>query len=136
MEFTSVPLATGERLYSRWDFREVMTSGIAVARPDLSHADGISEVRRIAAMAETYALWVALWGAGAVRRYHPDGHLLHILAFPAPHPTSVCLPPDDNRLFVTTARYGVTNPTATSGAVLGFPVPVGGTAGRSWRGRP
>ncbi|MFE2214370.1 SMP-30/gluconolactonase/LRE family protein [Streptomyces canus] len=80
-------------------------------------------------------LWVALWGAGAVRRHHPDGHLLHTLAVPAPHPTSVCLPPDDNRLFVTTARYGVTNPTATSGAVLGFPVPVGGTAGCSWRGR-
>ncbi|MET9791054.1 SMP-30/gluconolactonase/LRE family protein [Streptomyces canus] len=80
-------------------------------------------------------LWVALWGAGAVRRHHPDGRLLHTLAVPAPHPTSVCLPPDDNRLFVTTARYGVTNPAATSGAVLGFPVPVGGTAGCSWRGR-
>ncbi|WP_371563982.1 SMP-30/gluconolactonase/LRE family protein [Streptomyces canus] len=39
-------------------------------------------------------LWVALWGAGAVRRYHPDGHLLHTLTVTAPHPTSVCLPPD------------------------------------------
>ncbi|MDH6438208.1 hypothetical protein M2158_006749 [Streptomyces sp. SAI-144] len=38
-------------------------------------------------------LWVALWGAGAVRRYHPDGRLLHTLTVPAPHPTSVCLPP-------------------------------------------
>ncbi|MDL5199822.1 galactonate dehydratase [Streptomyces sp. ALI-76-A] len=51
VESTSIPLVTGERLYSRWDFREVMTSGIAVAQPDLSHAGGISEVRRIAAMA-------------------------------------------------------------------------------------
>ncbi|BBC31114.1 hypothetical protein SGFS_024080 [Streptomyces graminofaciens] len=49
----------GERLYSRWDFREVMTSGIAVAQPDLSHAGGISEVRRIAAMAETYDVAMA-----------------------------------------------------------------------------
>lgn len=49
---TSVPLATGERLYSRWDFRRVLDSGIAVAQPDCSHAGGISEVRRIAAMAE------------------------------------------------------------------------------------
>jgi galactonate dehydratase len=49
---TSVPLATGERLYSRWDFREVLRSGVAVIQPDLSHAGGISEVRRIAAMAE------------------------------------------------------------------------------------
>ena len=79
-------------------------------------------------------LWVALWGAGAVRRYHPDGRLLHTLTVPAPHPTSVCLPPDGNRLFVTTARYGVKHPTATSGAVLSFPSPVSGTAACSWRG--
>ncbi|MFI1354405.1 SMP-30/gluconolactonase/LRE family protein [Streptomyces sp. NPDC020898] len=78
-------------------------------------------------------LWVAMWGAGAVRRYHPDGHLLHTLTVPAPHPTSVCLHPGDNRLYVTTARYGVTNPTAASGAVLSVPVPVVGTAACSWR---
>ncbi|MGY0064373.1 galactonate dehydratase [Streptomyces sp. LZ34] len=59
VESTSVPLATGERLYSRWDFREVLTSGIAVAQPDLSHAGGISEVRRIAAMAEAYDVAMA-----------------------------------------------------------------------------
>ncbi|MFJ9245122.1 SMP-30/gluconolactonase/LRE family protein [Streptomyces sp. NPDC101776] len=79
-------------------------------------------------------LWVAIWGAGGVRRYHPDGHLLHTVTVPAPHPTSVCLHPSDNRLFVTTARYGVENPTETSGAVLGFPVSVRGTAACSWRG--
>ncbi|ULR48032.1 SMP-30/gluconolactonase/LRE family protein [Streptomyces deccanensis] len=80
-------------------------------------------------------LWVALWGAGAVRRYHPDGRLLDTLTVPAPHPTSVCLlPGDTDRLFVTTARYGVTNPTSASGAVLSVPVPVGGTAACSWRG--
>lgn len=56
---TSVPLATGERLYSRWDFREVLTSGIAVIQPDLSHAGGISEVRRIASMAEVYDVTLA-----------------------------------------------------------------------------
>ncbi|WEH13347.1 SMP-30/gluconolactonase/LRE family protein [Streptomyces sp. VNUA24] len=78
-------------------------------------------------------LWVALWGAGTVRRYHPDGRPLRTLTVPAPHPTSVCLPPDGGRLFVTTARYGVTNPTAASGAVLGLPVTVGGTAACSWR---
>ncbi|WP_327745437.1 galactonate dehydratase [Streptomyces europaeiscabiei] len=59
VEFTNIPLATGERLYSRWDFREVLASGIAVAQPDLSHAGGISEVRRIAAMAETYDVTMA-----------------------------------------------------------------------------
>ncbi|WP_105974263.1 galactonate dehydratase [Streptomyces geranii] len=59
VESTSIPLATGERLYSRWDFREVLASGIAVAQPDLSHAGGISEVRRISAMAETYDVTMA-----------------------------------------------------------------------------
>ncbi|HEU5484148.1 MAG TPA: galactonate dehydratase [Microlunatus sp.] len=56
---TSIPIATGERLYSRWDFRDVLGSGIAVAQPDLSHAGGISEVRRIASMAEAYGVSVA-----------------------------------------------------------------------------
>ncbi|MEU0249030.1 hypothetical protein ABZ192_32845 [Streptomyces sp. NPDC006235] len=60
--------------------------------------------------------------------------MLHTLAVPAPHPTSVCLHPDDNGLLVTTARYGVKNPDATSGAVLSVPVPVKGTAACSWRG--
>ena len=56
---TTVPLATGERLYSRWDFRDVLPTGIAVAQPDVSHAGGISEVRRIAALAETYDVFLA-----------------------------------------------------------------------------
>ncbi|WP_031470493.1 galactonate dehydratase [Sciscionella sediminilitoris] len=56
---TTVPIATGERLYSRWDFREVLGSGMAVAQPDLSHAGGISEVRRIAAMAEAHGVALA-----------------------------------------------------------------------------
>ncbi|GAA2147743.1 galactonate dehydratase [Glycomyces algeriensis] len=56
---TSIPLATGERLYSRWDYRDVLSTGIAVAQPDLSHAGGISEVRRIAAMAEAYDVALA-----------------------------------------------------------------------------
>lgn len=56
---SSVPIATGERLYSRWDFKHVIQSGIAVAQPDPSHAGGISETRRIAAMAETYDVLLA-----------------------------------------------------------------------------
>jgi galactonate dehydratase len=58
-ESTTVPLATGERLYSRGDFRDVLTTGIAVAQPDVSHAGGISELRRIAAMAEAYDVSLA-----------------------------------------------------------------------------
>ncbi|ETK37008.1 galactonate dehydratase [Microbispora sp. ATCC PTA-5024] len=51
---SSVPIATGERLYSRWDFRQVLEAGVAVVQPDLSHACGISETRRIAALAEVW----------------------------------------------------------------------------------
>lgn len=54
-----VPLATGERLYSRTDFLPVLTAGIAVAQPDLSHAGGISEVHRIASLADTYGAQLA-----------------------------------------------------------------------------
>jgi galactonate dehydratase len=54
VESTPIPIATGERLYSRRDFADALAAGIAVAQPDLSHAGGISEVRRIAAAAETH----------------------------------------------------------------------------------
>lgn len=59
VQSTSVPLATGERLFSRWDFRDVLSTGIAVAQPDLSHAGGISETRRIGAMAEAWDVALA-----------------------------------------------------------------------------
>jgi galactonate dehydratase len=56
---TSIPIATGERLYNRQEFLPVLEAGIAVAQPDLSHAGGISEVRRIAAMAEAWDVQLA-----------------------------------------------------------------------------
>ena len=56
---TSIPIATGERLYSRWDFRPAFAAGIAVAQPDLSHAGGVSECRRIASMAEAFGVAMA-----------------------------------------------------------------------------
>ncbi len=49
----------GERLYSRWDFRPAFAAGIAVAQPDLSHAGGVSECRRIASMAEAFGVAMA-----------------------------------------------------------------------------
>jgi galactonate dehydratase len=57
---SSTPIALGERLYSRWDFKRVITSGVVdVIQPDLSHAGGITEVRKIAAMAEAYDVALA-----------------------------------------------------------------------------
>lgn len=52
---TNVPIATGERLFTRWGFRDVLETGAAaVLQPDLAHCGGISEGRKIAALAETY----------------------------------------------------------------------------------
>ncbi|TQM44805.1 galactonate dehydratase [Pseudonocardia cypriaca] len=59
VQATTIPVATGERLYSRWDFRPAFEAGISVAQPDVSHAGGISETRRIAAMAETHDVLLA-----------------------------------------------------------------------------
>lgn len=56
---TDVPIAFGERLYSRGEFLAPLLAGIAVAQPDLSHAGGITEVRRIAALAETFDVLLA-----------------------------------------------------------------------------
>ena len=57
---TSTPIALGERLYSRWDFKPFLASGVVdIIQPDLSHAGGLSECRRIAAMAESYDVAVA-----------------------------------------------------------------------------
>ncbi len=54
------PIATGERLLSRWEFRQVLEKqAAAYLQPDCSHAGGISEVRRIAAMAEAYYVHLA-----------------------------------------------------------------------------
>jgi len=59
-QYTSTPVAAGERLYSRWDFKSLFAQGaIDIAQPDLSHAGGISEVRRIASMAEAYDIALA-----------------------------------------------------------------------------
>jgi len=52
---TSIPIATGERLFTKWGFREVLEKQAAtILQPDLSHAGGIMECKKIAAMAETY----------------------------------------------------------------------------------
>ena len=56
---TVVPIATGERLYSRTDVLPALEAGVAVLQPDVSHAGGISETRRIAVLAETFGVLLA-----------------------------------------------------------------------------
>lgn len=56
---TTTPVSTGERLFSRPEFLPVLQAGIAVAQPDLSHAGGITEVRKIAALADVFDVSLA-----------------------------------------------------------------------------
>ncbi|MEC8807834.1 MAG: galactonate dehydratase [Pseudomonadota bacterium] len=57
---THIPIATGERLYSRFDYKQLFTLGAAdIIQPDLSHAGGITECKKIAAMAESWDLALA-----------------------------------------------------------------------------
>jgi galactonate dehydratase len=58
---TSTPIALGERLYSRWDFKRFFQAGVVdIIQPDVSHAGGITETHKIASMAEAYDTAVAL----------------------------------------------------------------------------
>jgi len=58
---TATPIALGERLYSRWDFKTILNDGLVdIIQPDPSHAGGITETRKIAAMAESYDVGLAL----------------------------------------------------------------------------
>ncbi|WP_060207351.1 galactonate dehydratase [Sporosarcina koreensis] len=57
---TSIPIATGERMFSRWDFKNILQDGyVDIVQPDLSHAGGITEVKKIASMAEAYDVALA-----------------------------------------------------------------------------
>ncbi len=59
-QHTSIPLAAGERMYSRFEFKRVFAAGgLAIAQPDLSHAGGITECLKIAGMAEAYDIGLA-----------------------------------------------------------------------------
>lgn len=55
-----IPVATGEQLYTRWDFRELLESNsIGIIQPDICHAGGMTELKKIASMAATYYVTLA-----------------------------------------------------------------------------
>ena len=57
---THLPIATGERIFTKWGFREILEKGAAsIIQPDLCHAGGITEGRLIAGMAEAYYVPIA-----------------------------------------------------------------------------
>lgn len=56
----AVPIATGERMYSRWQFKDLLMDGyVDIIQPDLSHAGGITECKKIFSMAEAFDVAVA-----------------------------------------------------------------------------
>ena len=53
------PIATGERLLTRWDFRGIFErQAVALIQPDTSHVGGITELRKVANMAEVYYMHI------------------------------------------------------------------------------
>jgi galactonate dehydratase len=73
------PIAVGERLFTRWDFRQLLEEElVSIIQPDVANAGGISEMARIASMAELYGV--------AFNPHNPNGPLqsqtsLHLAAF-------------------------------------------------------
>lgn len=56
----NIPIATGERLFSKWDFKRLLKiGGVDIIQPDLSHAGGLTEVKKIASMAEAFDVALA-----------------------------------------------------------------------------
>jgi galactonate dehydratase len=56
----NVPIATGERLFTKYDFRKLLEmGGVDIIQPDLSHAGGITEVKKIASLAESFDVALA-----------------------------------------------------------------------------
>jgi galactonate dehydratase len=75
---TSTPIATGERLFTRWGYREVLEKQAAmILQPDICHCGGITEARKIAAMAETYYAHVAPHNRSARFRWRRGLHGMH-----------------------------------------------------------
>ena len=69
-QLTTAPIALGERLHSRWDFKRFLEAGaVDIAQPDISHCGGISEMRRIATMCEAYGAYISRDGSVFVSKF-------------------------------------------------------------------
>ena len=67
MEHTSIPIATGERLYHAQQFRELLAGRLAhVIQPDLNQCGGLLETKKICSTAETYSIMAAPHNVGGI----------------------------------------------------------------------
>ena len=104
--------------------------GRELVRPEVGVPDGLT-------VDDEGALWVAVHGAGQVRRYSPGGETLAVVRLPVSQPTSVAIGgAAGRRLFITTAREGLARPEPDAGRVFAVDdVGVGAPPVRSCRGR-
>ena len=59
-QYGAIPIATGERMFSRWEFKHLLQrGGVDIIQPDVSHCGGITEMKKIASMAEAYDVALA-----------------------------------------------------------------------------
>lgn len=136
----------GQRLFSVDSLRGVVftrrydpsTGQTGPRRVHLEVADG--EPDGIAVDAEDH-LWVAVWGAGEVRRHAPDGRVVARVATGAPHTSSLTFAgPDLRTMVITTARQGLSadqlRDAPASGALFTTRVDVPGRPTVPWNARP
>ncbi len=80
MDHTCIPIASGERLYNSYAYREVFHDRLAhIIQPDISQCGGILEVKKIASTAETYSMMVAPHNVGGIIATAANLHLLATL---------------------------------------------------------
>jgi galactonate dehydratase len=94
---THIPIATGERMVTKWQFRELLNLGAAsLLQPDITHCGGITELKAIATLAEAYYAGMlphAKEGiVGAVASMHVAASIPNLLAHELP---SLQAAPDD-----------------------------------------
>jgi sugar lactone lactonase YvrE len=136
--------ADGGRMYSVDTFRRTVfvrdydaaTGATGVRRAHLRMTDGLPDGL---AMDAADHLWVAVWGAGEVRRYAPDGTLVDRLTLPAPHTSSLAFAGEDLRTLVittATAELGADRQRAhpESGRLFTARVDVPGVRVPTWSG--
>jgi galactonate dehydratase len=96
-------LATGERLFNKWDYRPVLQAGLVdVAQPDICHAGGLTELRKIAAMAESVYIKIA--------PHNPNGPVATMASvhLAAAIPNFLILEMAQQRLRAEVQRHGLT----------------------------
>lgn len=120
MYFADSARGTIERFDAAQDSGELSNRALfAQLRMGVHFPDGMS-------VDDEEHLWVAVWGAGEARRYHPDGRLVETVRLPTPQASSVCLfGREQPRLFITTAAIGHGS-DELAGALFVMPMAVGG----------